>query len=80
MFLNLEIENFNERADTCLRTVSQSGSIHYRRKAFCLGPGNRCTPVLFIGHPTDTSLRTQSCANHILGKKRGGVMASLYKW
>lgn len=41
VFLNLEIENFNEKADRCLRTASQLGSIHYRRGTLCLGPGKR---------------------------------------
>lgn len=53
MFLNLEIENFNEKADRCLRTASQSRSIHYRReRRFVWGQEKRGgTPILFIGHP-----------------------------
>lgn len=74
VFLNLEIENLNEKADQCFRIASsQSQSIHYRagreggteRDKLCLGPRGgaekKKVDLYFVpGHPqlSDTSLHT----------------------
>ena len=65
MFLNLEIENVNEKADRCLRTASQSGCTQHRRRTLCLGPGRR-------GRSGHIPLHWPDTTEFLEGKQAGG--------
>lgn len=66
MFLNLEIENFNEKADGCLRTHRNWGPYITGEKCFVWGQGKEVDSCSVHGLSplSDTSLQAQPDANH----------------